>query len=172
MRHFATTLVPALFGLSLLLGSTAIADNGAMHVRSLDDVVRVEDLRSDDDDVRGRLVNETDDQIENVRLLVSDQFLWRNERHPGTDSPSDAHAVTVPGPIPPHGSVPFEFRRPSRLADRPDGEFQTEVSAVELTRRSPTTWTSGSTYERRTYERTYQDRPVEQTPPRDADDYR
>jgi hypothetical protein len=50
--------------------------------------------------------------------------------------------------------VAFEFRRPSRLPDRPDGEFTTDVSTVEVTRR-PIVADTGyetRTYERRTYE--------------------
>lgn len=158
MRYLGFMLLPALAGFSLLIGAAAAtADTDHEGVRSLDNVVAIEDVRSDDDMVRFRVVNQTDDQLENVRLLISDQFLWRNERHPGSDSPSDAHAVSVAGPIPPHGSVPFEFRRPAPLPDRPDGEFKTEISAIELTRR-PSTAVSGGTYERRTYERTYEER--------------
>jgi hypothetical protein len=128
-----------LAGLALLgaSGVAAAASETERVVTSLDRVVTVEDVQSTGDTVRGQLVNHTDDQLEDVRLMVSDQFLWRNERHPGSDSPSQAHAVTVPGPIPPHGSVPFEYRRPSPLPQRSDGDFTTDVAAVELTRRPP-----------------------------------
>jgi hypothetical protein len=140
----------------LLLGGTAgLAGADVDRISRLENVATIQGVQSDGDMVRGRIVNQTDDQLENVRLLVSDQFLWRNERHPGSESPSDAHTVIVPGPIPPHGSVAFDFRRPSGLPERHDGQFVTDVSPVELTRRPPTpggayeTTTMDSTYERR-----------------------
>ncbi len=141
-------------GLAVGLAATVTLGAGvvlAAEVESaIGNVVRVEDVRSDDNTVSGRVINETDDALENVRLLVSDQFLWRNERHPGENSPSDANTYVVPGPIPPHGSVTFEYRRPSPLPDRRDGEFKTDVSALEVTRRP---MVAGGVYERRSYER-------------------
>ena len=104
-------------------------------IAPLDRTVRVEDVRTSGDEVSGRIVNESDDEVSNVRLLVSDHFLWNNERHPGTESPSDAHTVTVPGPIAPHGQAAFTFRRPSPLPDRRDGRFVTDVTALEATER-------------------------------------
>jgi hypothetical protein len=153
-------LARALLGVAMAAGMSgsglAWAD-ATIDTTSLDTVVRVEGVRTMGDEVQGRVVNETGDQLENVRLMVSDQFLWRNERHPGEDSPSEAHAVTVPGPIPPHGSATFSFRRPSPLPDRRDGQFVTDVEPIELTRRAPTTssyeTSSDRTYDRRT--RTY-----------------
>jgi len=148
-----------LLGLVLLVGTAGIAAADIDRITKLDDVVSIEGVQSTDGEVRGRIVNETDDQLENVRLLVTDQFLWRNERHPGPESPSDASAVVVPGPIPPHGSVTFQFKRPAPLPDRRDGTFVTEITPVELTRRPKTvarsyesTYQQDRTYERRTYD--------------------
>jgi hypothetical protein len=147
-------------GVAMAAGMSGLAWADTTEMTSLDTVVRVEGVRTRGDEVEGRVVNETGDQLEDVRLMVSDQFLWRNERHPGEDSPSAAHAVTVPGPIPPHGSAAFSFRRPSPLPDRRDGQFVTDVEPVELTRRAltPSSYETSSdrTYERRT--RTYEDR--------------
>lgn len=152
-KRFERKLARALMGVTMAAGMSGLAWADVDHVSSLDNMVRVEDVQTQGGDVQGRVVNETSDQLENVRLLVSDQFLWRNERHPGPESPSEAHAVTVPGPIPPHGSVAFSFRRPSELPDRSDGQFVTDVSAVALTRRPPTPASYETTYERRTIER-------------------
>ena len=137
-------------GLALALVLGAGVTTAAVESR-IDDVVRVENVQSNGDVVSGRLVNETGDALENVRLVVSDQFLWRNERHPGDNSPSDAHTITVPGPVPPHGSVTFEFRRPSPLPERSDGDFTTDVTPVELTRQPLATGSYERTYERHTY---------------------
>jgi hypothetical protein len=132
----------------------------------IDDVVRIENIQTSGDTVRGRIVNQTDDALENVRVVVADQFLWRNERHPGANSPSAAHTYTVPGPVPPHGSITFEFRRAAPLPNRPDGQFTTDVSAVEVTRRPIV---AGAGYEPRTrydHRAYYGDRPPYDDRPR------
>ena len=118
-----------------LTRAIALAAAEEPQITKLDTVVAVEGIHSNPALVLGRVVNQTDDQIEQVRLLVTDQFLWRNERHPGSESPAEAYVITVPGPIPPHDAATFTFERPSPLPERRDGEFSTEVSAVELTRR-------------------------------------
>jgi hypothetical protein len=130
-KGFERKLARALMGVVMAAGVSGLAWADATETTSLDTVVRVEGVRTMGDEVQGRIVNQTGDQLEDVRLLVSDQFLWRNERHPGEDSPSEAHAVTVPGPIPPHGTATFSFRRPSPLPDRRDGQFVTDVEPVE-----------------------------------------
>ncbi len=151
--RFERKLARALMGVAMAAGMSGLAWADVESVSSLDDVVHVEGVRTEGEAVQGRVVNETGDQLENVRLMVSDQFLWRNERHPGPESPSEMHAVTLPGPIPPHGSATFSFRRPSPLPERHDGQFVTDVEAVALTRRPPTPasyeTSSTSTYERR-----------------------
>ena len=141
-------------GLVLVAGTASFA--AADRLSTLEDVVSIQDVQSNDDEVRGRIVNETDDQLENVRLFVSDQFLWRNERHPGPESPSDAHTIVIPGPIKPHGSTTFRFQRPEPLPDRADGTFTLDVTPIELTRRPVVASAQHS------YESTYQDRTYEQ----------
>jgi len=138
MTMRSSTRCAAGLGVGLwLLATTAGAVNEQAErvTTSLDRVVRIDDVRSTPAEVRALVVNETDDQIENVHLLVSDQFLWRNERHPGSDSPGDAHPVVVPGPIPPRGSTTVRFERPDPLPDRHDGEFVTDIVPTEITRR-------------------------------------
>jgi hypothetical protein len=96
-------------------------------------VVRVSDVRIDDNEVRGVIQNLTADELRDVQLLVRDTFLWTNERHPGTDDPSRAQALLVPGPIPPHGSVAFTAPR-SPLMERRDGSFESSVEVTAVTR--------------------------------------
>jgi len=154
IRRWQSMAARGLMGCALIVGTAGVASADAPRVTSLEDVVRIEDVQSNEGEVRGRVVNETGDQLEDVRLLVSDQFLWRNERHPGPDSPSDAHAVSVPGPIPPHGAAAFTFKRPAPLDERHEGRFVTDVTPVEATRRPVTIGSAENTrtYERRTYE--------------------
>jgi hypothetical protein len=135
-RHatkFATGLGAGLWLVAATAG--AAMDEGERVTTSLDRDVRVENVSSNSNEVRARIVNETGEQLENVRLLVSDTFLWNNERHPGENSPGGAHAVDVQGPIPPHGSTTVRFERPDPLPDRPDGQFVTEVVPTEVTLR-------------------------------------
>src|SRR5690348_15922868 len=169
-RNIARAMASGLAVVLALGVGPAIAADDRVESR-IDDVVRVEGVHSTGDTVRGRVVNETDDALENVRVVIADQFLWRNERHPGENSPSDAYTYTVPGPISPHGSATFEFRRPTPLPDRSDGEFNTDVSAVEVTRRPIVA--GGGMYERRRYERQtyYGDQPPPPADTRDHDRY-
>jgi len=130
------TIAGTAVALALLLPTIAKTEpTDADTVSPISGTVSVAGVRSTPSEVSGRVMNETGDALENVRLLIADKFLWRNERHPGPESPGDAHTITVPGPIPPHGSVTFEFERPSPLPDRPDGDFHTEVSAIGVERR-------------------------------------
>jgi hypothetical protein len=115
------------------LGLAAVRPTAADTVlRSTDDLVQVADLESSGAEVTGRLVNRSDRRLEDVHLLVSDMFLWRNEFHPGPDDPSQAVDIVVRGPIPPHGSVTFHVDRPP-LPVRRDGTFSTDVTVVSLT---------------------------------------
>src|SRR6516164_5658163 len=83
----------------MVVGAVLVAPFAAVaaepRVAPLDTTVAIENVRSNDVDVRGTVVNRTGDQLENVRLIVADKFLWHNERHPGENSPGDAHDVVV-----------------------------------------------------------------------------
>jgi hypothetical protein len=127
MRTKIGTLIVVVAGLALPL----VAGGEA-----IERVVAIEDVRSSAESVSGKVVNQTGDQLENVQLLVADQFLWRDERHPRVENPGYGSAFVVRGPIPPHGIAPFRFERPSPLEQRPDGDFNTKVSALEVTRRT------------------------------------
>jgi hypothetical protein len=128
-------LAASVLALGTLAFTAPAASGEEARVAPLDTTIVIADVRSTDGVVTGEILNKTDDQLENVRLLVSDEFLWRNERHPGTDNPGNAYSVMVSGPIAPHGSAPFRFERPAPLPERSDGRFATDVSAIEVTRR-------------------------------------
>src|SRR5262245_5403782 len=98
-------------------------------------MVDVVDVESDAGLVRGKLVNRTNETLQNLHLKVKDRFLFMTERH-ASDDPSRAEEVRVAGPIPPGGTLPFRYQRPSPLPDRPDGRFQTDVMVVQLTRQA------------------------------------
>jgi hypothetical protein len=97
----------------------------------LDSVVQLRDVRLTDHEITGTIVNLTDDRLSDLRLLVRDVFLWRNETRPGADDPSRAQELTVAGPIPPRGALQFTApRTPPPL--RTDGEFTTRVDVSSL----------------------------------------
>ena len=86
----------------------------------------------DDGDVSGVLVNTSGHRLREVRLLVRHEWLWRNEFHPGTDSPGTAGYFVVPEEIPAGGTLSFNYRPDPPLPRRSDGTFQTTVEVAGL----------------------------------------
>jgi hypothetical protein len=86
----------------------------------------------DDGAVSGTLVNTSGHRLQEVRLLVRHDWLWRDEFHPGADSPGTAGYYVVPQEIPPGGSVSFSYRPDPPLPRRSDGTFQTTVEVAGL----------------------------------------
>lgn len=79
--------------------------------------------------VTGTLTNRTARTVRDVRLLVRYGWLWRDERAPHGESPGRAAYHTVPGEIPPGGTLRFVYRPETPLPARDDGRF---VPAVEV----------------------------------------
>ena len=102
--------------------------------------VAIRDVRTSEGVVTGTVVNRSQTTVRDVRLTIRHKWLWNDEFHPGTDDPSRADIVTVPGPIPPGGQQDFTSRAASELPDRRDGHFETDVSVasvVEVTQDKP-----------------------------------
>jgi len=69
-----------------------------------------------------------------VQLFIRYTFLWKNEFHPGKESPSGAFYPTVSGDIAAGGSLPFQFAPSPPLPKRSDGQFeQPSVSIAGFT---------------------------------------
>jgi hypothetical protein len=98
-------------------------------------VVEVRDVRGDAASVSGRLVNLSDRPVSNLKLSVNDTFVWTDERHPGSNDPSQAGTYTLALEIPPNGSAPFAIQRTTALPARSDGQFQTQVQVMGLTQK-------------------------------------
>jgi hypothetical protein len=96
-------------------------------------VVEVRDVTGDAASVSGRLVNLSDKMVSNMKLSVSDTFLWTNERHPGRNDPSQTETYNLAQEIPPNGSAPFTVQRTTALPTRGDGQFETKVQVMALT---------------------------------------
>jgi hypothetical protein len=90
-----------------------------------------------DGSVTGTLVNPGPRAIRNVRLLVLHTFAWRDERHPGDESPGRAGSVHVPGEIAPGSAAPFAYAPEPPLPARADGRFETSVAVQSFTEVGP-----------------------------------
>lgn len=82
--------------------------------------------------VKGTIVNNAHGALKGVKLLVKHTWYWKDERHPGEDSPGRSGYVTVPTEIPVGGSVPFTYTPEPPLPKRTDGSFQTTVGVQEF----------------------------------------
>jgi hypothetical protein len=124
--------------------ATPVTVNGERVVPStrIADRVSVRDLRTHDGEVSGVLVNTSDRPVRDVQLLISYQWLWNNETHPGEGGPGRAVFYTVQSEIPPGGQMPFTYRPESALSERPDGRYMTNVTVAGFTDITPST-TSG-----------------------------
>lgn len=91
--------------------------------RARTDEVQVMEVVRRGDSVTGTLVNRSDAQIRDIRLLIDMPFLWTNEVKPGDDSPGRSAVLTVAGPLEPRGKLAFEFTPNPPLPERTDGRF-------------------------------------------------
>ena len=89
----------------------------------------IQDVTAKDRSVSGTVVNNASKTVRDVELLVRQEWLWNDERHPGTDSPGRTLPFTLRQDIAPHASASFTFQTPP-LARRSDGRF---VTTVEVT---------------------------------------
>ena len=102
--------------------------------------VQVRDVRRDGDGVAGTIVNNSAKPVRDVQLLIKYNWLWNDERRPGTDSPGRAAYQTVPGEIAPGESRQFTYRPEEPLPRRSDGRFEPSVQVsgvVEVTPGTP-----------------------------------
>ena len=97
-------------------------------------VVTIENLSAQDGGVSGAIRNKSPNTVRDVQLFIRYTFLWKNEFHPGKESPSAAFYPTVSGDIAPGGSLPFQFTPSPPLPKRSDGRFeQPSVSIAGFT---------------------------------------
>ena len=139
-----STIGMSLLSLGLVawpVAATPVAVTGERVVPSsrIADRVSVRDVRTREGEVSGVVVNTSDRPVRDVQLLVSYQWLWENETHPGEGGPGRAVFVTVNQEIPPGGQAPFTYRPETPLSERPDGRYMTNVSVAGFTEITPTT---------------------------------
>jgi hypothetical protein len=77
-----------------------------------------------DGTVTGEIRNNSKNIVRDVQLFIRSTFLWKDEFHPGKESPSAAFYPTISGDIAPGGSLPFKFTPTPPLPKRKDGRFE------------------------------------------------
>ncbi len=115
------------FALCMLLALVAVSARAADAPSGLG----VRDVRSDGASVTGWVVNDTDHEVRDVRLMVERQWRWAAEMKPGEDNPGSGTVVRVEQPIPASGRVQFRYDLPSE-PQRSDGHFETVVRVLSF----------------------------------------
>jgi hypothetical protein len=124
-------LAAAVAGLTLGWGGVSVAGLVPEDTVAHDVVVR--EVSAGADGVSGMVVNRSDKTVRNVQLLIRHSFVWRNERHPGSDSPGESYFTTVPNDIPPGSSARFVYRPSTSLPTGESGHFDTAVEVMGFT---------------------------------------
>ena len=109
------------------------ADRALIGDEAADSVLLRDVVARDDGGVTGVVVNRSTRLVRDVRLLIRHGWLWKNERHPGDDSPGRVAYHLVPADVPPGGNIEFRYHPDPPLPDRSDGRFETTVEVVGST---------------------------------------
>jgi hypothetical protein len=96
-------------------------------------ILTVENVRFNDGEVSGEVVNHSPNTVRDVQLFISDTWLWNNEFKPGKNDPGASTYYTLPKEIPPSGRVPFTFKPSSPLPKRSGGRFDRSVAVAGYT---------------------------------------
>ena len=120
-----TVFVSLLLGLVLALSPKPSFSQMVFSQQQADSVLRIENVAAEPDgSVSGVIRNNSKNTVRDVQLFIRSTFLWKNEFHPGKESPSVASYPTISGEIAPGGSLPFKFTPTSPLPKRTDGRFE------------------------------------------------
>ena len=133
-QSWMMTLISLLGGLILIfLLKSSFAQTVASENQA-GSVLTIENLSVQGSSVSGAIRNKSSNTVRDVQLFIRYTFLWKNEFHPGKESPSAAFYPTVSGDIAPGGSLPFQFTPSPPLPKRSDGTFeQPSVSIAGFT---------------------------------------
>jgi len=96
----------------------------------------INDLAVQDGSVSGTIVNKSSATVREVKLLLQQSWQWKDERHPGTDSPGRTLPFTLGGDVAPNTSARFTFQTP-RLPQRSDGQFVTTMDVISFSEVGP-----------------------------------
>ena len=116
----------------LAVPARALTVEEPISARKASQEVTVDDVQMRNGAISGMVINKSGDTLRDVKLVIDHAWLWKNERHPGTNDPSRTDFYTVPQLIPPQGTVAFEYQ-PRPLPNRTDGRFDTTVKVMDFT---------------------------------------
>lgn len=77
--------------------------------------------------------NASDKRVDSVELVVRYDWLWKDERNPGTDSPGWVDFVTLNDDLNPGDTATFTYELQRPLPQRDDGWFMPRVEVVGFT---------------------------------------
>jgi hypothetical protein len=131
-----TTFMAAFVLAAALLAPASAIEISEQRIVSRDQIQRALLVRDvtmgEDGEVSGIVVNRSSNPVSDVRLAVRYDWLWRNEMKPGHDDLTRAEFYTLPGEIPPGGSMRFTFRPGRPLERRSDGRYMAAAEPVEF----------------------------------------
>jgi len=123
-QSWALTIFSLLLGAILVLWPKPSFSQTVASQEQAGSVLTIDNVTVQDGTVTGQIRNKSKNTVRDVQLFIRYTWLWTNERHPGTDSPSAAFYPTMAGEIAPGGSMPFTFTPSPPLAKRSGGKFE------------------------------------------------
>jgi hypothetical protein len=130
-----------LIGVVLGFGPNASWSQTVLSQQQAGSVLAIEKVAAQPDGtVTGEIRNNSKNTVRDVQLFIRNTFLWKDEFHPGKESPSAAFYPTISGEIAPGKSLPFKFTPNPPLPMRKDGRFEApSVSVAGFTQIIPQT---------------------------------
>jgi hypothetical protein len=126
----------ALLGILILPLHGATATATVVPSSEAAQTIVINDLTVHEGSVSGTVVNKSPATIRGVELLLRQVWQWKDERHPGADSPGRTLPFTLRGDVAPNASAPFTFQTPP-LPQRSDGRFVTTMDVTGFTEVGP-----------------------------------
>jgi hypothetical protein len=126
----------ALLGTLILPLHRATATSTVVRSSEAARTIVINDLTVHEGSVSGTVVNKSSATVRGVELLLRQVWQWKDERHPGSDSPGRALPFTLGGDVAPNASAPFTFNTPG-LPERSDGRFVTTMEVIGFSEVGP-----------------------------------
>jgi hypothetical protein len=119
---------------SLLLGLTVwpklSSSQTVLTQQQASSALSIDKIAVQDGAVTGEIRNNSKNTVRDVQLFIRYTFLWKDEFHPGKESPSAAFYHTMSGEILPGKSLPFKFTPAPLLPQRSDGRFERPTVSI------------------------------------------
>jgi hypothetical protein len=131
MKTLSTLSLGALLTLTAI-GSAYAEEPAVLESARANQLIEVQQVTVRDGATTGVLVNRGDTPIENVRLVVQEDYRWPNEFKPGKNDPGSASEFTVAGPIEPRASEAFSISDGPPATPAKGGRFVTQIEVLQF----------------------------------------